>query len=51
MRERGDCVSTSGEFGGGGALAVLAVINHLGARYPLTLAPFDLDRRKTVVLK
>lgn len=37
--------------GEGGFLAVLVVINHLGAQYPLTLALFDLDRRKMVVLK
>lgn len=36
---------------GEGVLAVLVVINHLGAQYPLTLALFDLDRRKMVVLK
>lgn len=37
--------------GEGGVLAVLVVINHLGAQYPLTLALFDLDRSKMVVLK
>lgn len=35
----------------GVALAVLLVINHLVAQYPLTLALFDLDRSKMVVLK
>lgn len=34
-----------------GNLAVLVVINHLVAQYPLTLALFDLDRGKMVVLK
>lgn len=35
----------------GGDLAVLVVINHLVAQYPLTLPLFDLDRGKMVVLK
>lgn len=35
----------------GGVLAVLVVINHLVAQYPLTLALFDLDHSKMVVLK
>lgn len=35
----------------GRVLAVLVVINHLVAQYPLTLALFDLDRSKMVVLK
>jgi len=35
----------------GGVLAVLVVINHLVAQYPLTLVLFDLDRSKMVVLK
>lgn len=35
----------------GGILAVLVVINHLVAQYPLTLAAFDLDPSKMVVLK
>lgn len=49
--EHGDCVSKRPEKGGGGVLTVLVVINHLGARYPLTLALFDLDRSKMAVLK
>lgn len=50
MCEQGDCVS-KGREGGGRVLAVLVVINHLVAQYPLTLALFDLDRSKMVVLK
>ncbi len=36
---------------GVGVLAVLIVINHLVAQYPLTLALFDLGRSKMAVLK
>lgn len=36
---------------GVGVLAVLVVINHLVAQYPLTLALFDLGRSKMAVLK
>lgn len=49
-RERGDWVSKDTEKGEG-VLAVLVVINHLAVQYPLTLAVFDLDHSKTVVLK
>lgn len=50
MCEQGDCVS-KGKEEGERVLAVLVVINHLVAQYPLTLALFDLDRSKMVVLK
>lgn len=50
MCEQGDCVS-NGRERGERVLAVLVVINHLVAQYPLTLALFDLDRCKMVVLK
>lgn len=36
---------------GVGVLAVLVVINHLVAQYPLTLSLFDLGRSKMAVLK
>lgn len=53
--ERGDCVSKGTEEKeeeeAGRVLAVLIVINHLVAQYPLTLALFDLHRSKMLVLK